>query len=224
MAKELPYFKFEPAEYIAGDIQDCSLEAQGVFINLCSLYWIREGVLMYASALQRICNGNESALQELINVEVISIEEKQIVIDFLDEQLDQFVETSKKRRKAANKRWSDANAMQVQSKSNAIREEKIREEKSKEDKIKKRFSFKDALLHEYYVEEKYIDDWLKVRKNKKAVNSETAFNGFMNQVLKSKLEANQVVKLCAENSWASFKAEWVKDNKTNSQTYKSKWT
>jgi len=51
MAKELPYFKFEPAEYIAGDIQDCSFEAQGVFINICALYWIKQGALFYASAL-----------------------------------------------------------------------------------------------------------------------------------------------------------------------------
>ena len=133
MAKELPYFKFEPAEYIAGDIQDCSFEAQGVFINICALYWIKQGALFYASALQRICKGNESALQELINVDVISIEQDQIVIDFLDNQLNEFVETSEKRRKAANKRWSNTKAMQVHSKSNAIREDKIREDKIRED-------------------------------------------------------------------------------------------
>jgi hypothetical protein len=34
MAKELPYFKFEPAEYLTKDVF-CSLAAQGLFINLC---------------------------------------------------------------------------------------------------------------------------------------------------------------------------------------------
>jgi hypothetical protein len=40
MAKELPYFKFEPAEYLTKDVS-CSLAAQGLFINLCSYYWQR---------------------------------------------------------------------------------------------------------------------------------------------------------------------------------------
>ena len=35
MAKELPYFQFEPAEYLTKDISFCSLSAQGLFINIC---------------------------------------------------------------------------------------------------------------------------------------------------------------------------------------------
>jgi hypothetical protein len=138
MAKELPYFKFEPAEYIAGNIQDCSFDAQGVFVNICSLYWIRLGELAYASALQRICKGNEIALQELIKNHIFKLEDGQIVIDFLDNQLNEFQETSQKRRDAANKRWEDASALQVECKSNAIREEKRREDEIKEDKIKEK--------------------------------------------------------------------------------------
>ena len=40
MAKELPYFKFYPGIYITGDVTLCSLEAQGLFINICSFYWL----------------------------------------------------------------------------------------------------------------------------------------------------------------------------------------
>lgn len=134
MAKELPYFKFEPSEWDSGNIQMCSRESKGLFIDLCSLYWNRLGELPYALALQKLCNGNKDALQELLDVEIIAVIDSNLVVEFLDEQLSEFGNVSEKRRKAAKKRWSDANAMQVQSKSNAIREEESREEKKKEDK------------------------------------------------------------------------------------------
>ena len=119
MAKELPYFKFEPNEWQSGMIQLCSLESKGLFMELCSLYWSRLGDLPYALALQKLCMGNASLLQELERNQIYSIDDSQIVIKFLDEQLDEFQQTSEKRRNAANKRWSDASALQVQSKSKA---------------------------------------------------------------------------------------------------------
>lgn len=134
MAKELPYFKFEPSEWDSGNIQMCSRESKGLFIDLCSLYWTRLGELPYALALQKLCNGNKDALQELIELQIIGLENSNLVIEFLEEQLSEFGNVSEKRRKAAQKRWNDANAMQVQYKSNAIREEEIREEKKKKEK------------------------------------------------------------------------------------------
>jgi hypothetical protein len=135
VAKELPYFKFEPGAWDTGNIQMCSRDSKGLFIDVCSLYWSRLGELPYALALQKLCNGSKDALQELIDHEIIGIIEGQIVIEFLDEQLSEFNQTSEKRRKAANKRWKDASALHVDSKSNAIREEKKREEKIRGEEI-----------------------------------------------------------------------------------------
>lgn len=134
MAKELPYFRFEPSEWDNGNIQICSRESKGLFIDLCSIYWSRLGELPYALALQKLCNGNKDALQELVDAEILGVIEGQIVIEFLDEQLSERGQVSEKRRNAAKKRWSDANALQVESKSNAKRrEENIKEEKKKEE-------------------------------------------------------------------------------------------
>jgi len=131
MAKELPYFRFEPSEWDNGNIQMCSRESKGLFLDLCSLYWSRLGELPHALALQKLCNGNELALQELIKFEIFGVIDGQIVIDFLDEQLSERGQVSEKRRNAAKKRWKDASALQVQSKSNAKRREEKREENNK---------------------------------------------------------------------------------------------
>lgn len=129
MAKELPYFKFEPNAWDTGNIQMCSRETKGLFTDMCSLYWSRLGEVPYALALQKLCNGNKDAMLELVEHEIIGVIDGQIIIEFLDEQLLEFGNTSDKRRDAANKRWKDANALQLQSKSNAIREDEMRVEK-----------------------------------------------------------------------------------------------
>ena len=53
MAKELPYFKFEPSEWLEGEIQICSDESISCFINLCSAYWLKLGCISYAFALHK---------------------------------------------------------------------------------------------------------------------------------------------------------------------------
>jgi hypothetical protein len=127
MAKELPYYKHEPSEWLEGEIQICSDEAIVCFINLCSGYWLKLGCISYAFALQKYCRRDANILQELIDTGMVDKNEEEISIKFLDKQLSEFNNVSQKRSKAAQKRWGDANALQVHSKSNAIREEKIRE-------------------------------------------------------------------------------------------------
>jgi hypothetical protein len=141
MAKELPYFKFEPAQWDNGKIQFCDDDIKGIFIEMCCMYWQRLGDLPHALALQKHCKGNPTAIDMLKKFDVIDIIEGQIIIEFLDEQLNEFQETSEKRSKAANKRWKNASAMQKQCKSNAIREEKKREEERREEKKEVVFPF-----------------------------------------------------------------------------------
>lgn len=83
MAKELPYFQFEPAAYLSGDITICSMEAQGVYINLCCLYWQNDCKLGLSKALRRF---NQGLINELIEEDIIKVTEDQLVINFLDEQ------------------------------------------------------------------------------------------------------------------------------------------
>ena len=152
MAKELPYFKFEPNQWENGNIQICSKEDKGLFIDVCCMYWSRLGELPFKLVIQKLCNGNANALQGLIDAEIIGINNDLILIDFLDNQLNEFQETSEKRANAANKRWKNASAMQVQCKSNAIREEKRREKKRKEDNRKRFTPPAQSQVFDYLIE------------------------------------------------------------------------
>jgi hypothetical protein len=133
MAKELPFFKFEPSEWDNGIIQMCSFEAQGIFINICSMYWQRLGDLPYQLAVQKVCGGNATALRPLCDHKIIDVIDDKIHIDFLNEQLLEFKSIRNKNSENAQKGWekrkNDATAMRPHSDRNAIREEKRREDK-----------------------------------------------------------------------------------------------
>ena len=139
MAKELPFFKFEPSQWDNGNIQLCSFEAKGVFISVCSMYWQRLGDVPYKLAVQKICNGNAAALDSLIEEDVVKVIGGLICIDFLNEQLSEFENISHTNSENARSGWEkrriNATAKQSQSEGNAIREEKKREDEKKEENI-----------------------------------------------------------------------------------------
>lgn len=143
MAKELPYFKFEPNAWENGNIQMLSREDKGLFIDLCSMYWSRLGDLPEKLAIQKLCAGNATALKSLCEENIIEIIDGNIYIKFLTIQLDEFENTSlknsenaklgwEKRRKQKDSSDRNATALNSQCETDAIREDKIREDKKKE--------------------------------------------------------------------------------------------
>jgi len=81
-------------------------------------------------------------------------------------------------------------------------------------KVTKVFNFKNELF-EVSKDENLVNDFMLLRKNKKATNSETAFNLFLSEVDKSKLHINEVLKICISKDWKGFKNEWIIENKFN---------
>ena len=78
MAKELPYYKHEPSEWLEGEIQICSDEAIVYFTNLCSGYWLKLGCMSYAFAVQKYCRRNSNILLELINAGIVDVDAENI--------------------------------------------------------------------------------------------------------------------------------------------------
>ena len=92
---------------------------------------------------------------------------------------------------------------------------------TKEDKKPKKsvFNFRKSLIG-IGVNEKVAEDFMKVRKTKKATDTQTAFNQLEKEIEKSGKSANECILISVENSWKGFKSEWV-ENKQN-KTKKSK--
>jgi hypothetical protein len=84
-----------------------------------------------------------------------------------------------------------------------------------EKETKKTFKFKTYLIGQGF-KESLIDDWLAVRKNKKATNTKTALDGFIKEVEKSGKDKNEILKMCVEKSWSGFNAGWL-NNTSNGQ-------
>ena len=101
MAKELPYFQFEPAQYLTKDVSFCSLSAQGLFINICAYYWQRECTLKKEQLLRRL--DYPDILDELIKEGVIDLVDNNIIIKFLDSQYEKATGVSKVNSKNGSK-------------------------------------------------------------------------------------------------------------------------
>lgn len=70
------------------------------------------------------------------------------------------------------------------------------------------FDFRKSLI-EYGFKSNLVDDWLKVRKTKKATNTETSFNKFINELKKTNISPDEILEICISKDWKGFEAKWL---------------
>ena len=129
--KDLPYFKFATGEWLKGDIVDCSMKAQGLFINICTLYWSK-GCNLTLTRVQRKFNTCLTEITELVKDEIFIVNEDEISIDFLDDQFGQFEELAEKKSRAGK---ASAKKRKTNTRSTGVKHVLNKEDKIKEDKI-----------------------------------------------------------------------------------------
>jgi hypothetical protein len=211
MAKNFPFFKFVVSEWMTGDIVFEPFNVQGLFINICALYWQRDGCLTIEDIKKRYKNPTE--LAELSD-RFIVVTDGFISIKFLDEQLIDAGHISKVNSLNGKKgAEAKANAKRLLSErsANLSKEEQEEEQEEEEEEEKEDiFNFKNSML-KYGFKENLISEWLKVRKNKKATNTETAFSKFITQIELTKQDKNLILETCIEKSWSGFNSEWMKN-------------
>ena len=94
------------------------------------------------------------------------------------------------------------------------KEKEINKEK---DKSLKKFDFKRAVMS-LGVNEETIRDWLEVRRNKKASNTETAYKRLRTQILTAEANgytAQYCIEMAAANSWTGFEYQWLINRESN---------
>lgn len=207
MAKELPFFRFTASEWLQGDISLESYELKGLFTDVCAYYWSEDCILTLAKLQKKFSNATH-LLQQLIDCGVIKHENRhdKINIYFLLSQYD-LLSDKRKRRQEAGSKGGNAKAKLKQKDSYKYKDKYKDKDK---DNIIVKFSFENA-LKELGADQQLITDWLLVRKNKKATNSETAFNLLKNEFTISGLPINEILKICIVGSWSGFKTEWLKN-------------
>lgn len=156
MSKDIPYFKFFTSEWMNGEITLEDYELQGIFVNLCAYYWHRECSLNMKQAEKKL---KTKRITELIEIEIISETNGILVIEFLDEQFEEFFERRERLSKAGKKgALSKARKKLEQttlkpplnkevSNPSTLREDKKREDKKREDNTE---SLDFSKLLEYY--------------------------------------------------------------------------
>ena len=88
MAKELPYFKFDCAEYLFGDISAEDFYSQGLFYSICAYYWRRNCCMTMAQLKRRYASAIQSHIADLCDRTLIKVDQyENLHINFLDEQL-----------------------------------------------------------------------------------------------------------------------------------------
>lgn len=108
MAKKLPYYQFEPGPYLTGSIQFCSMAAQGLYANICAIYWQRHCELTKEQLVRKF--NHPDLIQELFKEKVLKVKGDKVIIDFLIKQFADIngkkTESSENGKRGARKRWS----------------------------------------------------------------------------------------------------------------------
>jgi uncharacterized protein YdaU (DUF1376 family) len=111
---------------------------------------------------------------------------------------------SDKAAESAKARWSKvkyANALQSQSESNATQDTLHKTQ----DTLPK----KNTVAPPEGVTVMVWQDWLKLRKAKKAAVTQTALDGIQREADKARVSLQTALETCCERGWTGFKAEWM---------------
>ena len=121
-------------------------------------------------------------------------------------EMDRVGEKSSKARASAKARW-DANAKRTQSEGNATQDTLHKTQ----DTLPK----KNTVVPPAGVTEFVWQDWLKLRKTKKAPVTQTAIDGIVRESVKAGVSLQTVLETCCERGWTGFKAEWMQSQPTH---------
>lgn len=70
------------------------------------------------------------------------------------------------------------------------------------------FNFRKAMLSAGFAAD-LTEEWIRIRKAKKAINTERAFKTFIEQVRKTNQDINTVLSIIVQKQWRGFEADWL---------------
>ena len=207
--KQLPWFKFSPADWMMGRISRQSCEVQVAFLRLCCIYWNAECVMTYEHAELEA----DGYLEKLIALKMVELYEDGIGIKFLDIQ---FSEGKQKREKMSNagkasaERRLNTSSTNVQQTFNECSIEKRREEKNKnkrrEDSVSTytREDFCNDLLGDFKTDENLREVTMMWLKKKKVITKQSMLISKKEIAGHTPAEMYTAIMSAAEKNWAQL--------------------
>lgn len=177
----LYYFQFDPSVYCNADISCMSLAEQGLFIQICCMYWNRGCCSIAIDMLQQKLDNND-LIENLISKKILKIDKNNnIFISFLKEQYSELNERYLKRSTAgrsgglakAEKYRSNATAMLQQCHSDPLALDKIRidkKEKKEKKEIQEEKNFSSPNGEKIFLPEKNSEELIEEREKEKAAD------------------------------------------------------
>lgn len=231
MAKNFPFFKFTVTEWMTGDIVYEEFSTQGLFINICALYWQRDGVLSLEEINKRYKKPKE--LDNLID-NFLFIDNGLITIKFLDEQLIDANHISKTNSKNGSlggrpkKRIeSDGKAVGLISLSEKKRtESEPKAKKSKEEQEEEKEQEKEEINNALFSDNcKNSTQWINVISENKNISTDAVvlYLGYFEKHLISMQEQKKYIKDFKEHfvHWLNKQNLSIHKEKTTSKTNQS---
>jgi hypothetical protein len=214
-------YTWYPKDFISDpEVMMMTASERGIYRDLIDLAYMSDNKIKYSLIqLAKYCNATENEIQNVLNLKAKK-DGLMYSIPSCNKRLSKRNASKENGAKGGRPKKPNNNLNDNLNKTqhDTQREIEIEIENKKEIKkeienTNKKFNFRSKLL-EYGFKENLIDEWLLVRKNKKATNTETAFNIFINEIEKINLaDINEILQLCVEKSWMGFKAEWYKNLK-----------
>ena len=202
------YYQHNIGDY-RKDTSHLTLLEHGIYRQLLDSYYLDETPLTNDLAkLMRshsIRNANEQQSLQNVLTDFFELTEEGYIHKRCDEVIGSYHGKSEKARQSANVRWSgkqcvgNANALPTQSEGNANHKPITNNHKPIKD------------ITPYGVSDDVFNDYMEVRKSKKAKWTPTALKGMEREAVKAGVTLEQAMIICCERNWQSFKAEWIKD-------------
>lgn len=215
MATNYPYFKFTSSAWLTGDIVFEDMATQGAFINICAIYWERDGILTLSEIEKRFSRLIEKTelnriLANLTDrfLNITDFETGKFSIEFLDEQLQSIQLISErnsrngsqggrpKKLKGSEEKPNESEKNPPLSDLNPEKAYKIREDKKREDKKREEEYFNKSISDQIWKES--------VMRACKIVNPEVWINQFKDHSLATEEVHDTVTR------WRSHCVNWIK--------------
>ena len=195
------YYQFNIGDYVSHTRHLSPIE-DIAYRRLLDAYYLSERPLNSGVAVVARQIGLRDYEQEVAIVldEFFKLTEDGWISSRADKEIDHFhskIEQASKAGKASAERRSNARSTDVQPTNN--QEPLTINHKPNKNTVAPPFGVTDSVWQ----------DWLKLRKAKKAAVTQTAIDGIQREADKAGVSLQTVLEMCCERGWTGFKAEWL---------------